>query len=147
MNSGNYLIAAVANRWIAKLTYIYPTDPMPLDSSNMKTFAAAERIRRYLSDGVDEEVPPTSDLPPYCFEDGWPRTRHIELKEYSLEDYGRCDWSEPVHVEPQVPFEVEPATTYNFSGFTHMVVAQSPSYTPETADPLLDIIEKYFAAA
>jgi len=146
VNSGNYLIAAVASRWIAKLTYIYPTDPTPPDSDRIKAFAAAEKMQRYLSAGDDEEVPPTKDLPPYCFRD-WPMTRYIELKMYSLADYERCDWSNPVHVEPQVPFEVESAAAFKFSEFTQMVVAQSPSYTPETVDPLLDIIEGYYTAA
>ena len=112
----------------------------------MRAFAATEEIRRYLSDGTNEEVPPTGDLPPYCFKDR-PTTGYIELKEHSLEHYERCDWSAPVHVEPKVPFEAKSAATFNFSGFTHMVGAQSPSYTPETADPLLGTIERYFAAA
>lgn len=143
LNSGNYLVAAVANRWVYELKYVYPTDPLPPDPAK----ARIERIQKLLTRGDGNETAP-SDLPTYCFKDWSAKTRIIELREYSKVGYSRVDSStQPVHVEPEVPFDWVEADKFEFSGFTHMVVAQSPAYTPSTADPLLKIIEEYFTPA
>lgn len=146
VNSGNYLTAAVANRWIAKLTYVYPTDPTPIDSAKREEHAAIEKLRQFLSNGSEGESYPR-DLPPYCFKDGDPTTRTIRLEAYSEQDYRLGEWSKPIAVEPEVPFDWVKAEQFEFSEFTHIVVAQSPSYTPHTADPLLEVIGEYFTPA
>lgn len=147
MNSGNYLVAATANRWIRKLTYVYPTDPTPRDPEQMRKLQAMERIQRLLSDGDEDERFP-NDLAPFCFKDWNPTTQTIQLREYSSSDYHLVDRSTtPIHVEPEVPFEWKKAEEFTFSGFTHMVIAQSPAYTPETTDRLLEVIQEYFTPA
>ncbi len=40
-------------------------------------------------------------------------------------------------LEPAVPFEVSQASGFEFSGFTHMVIAESPQYGPQSARQLI----------
>jgi hypothetical protein len=42
--------------------------------------------------------------------------------------------------------EIAGLTDFAANGFTHLVIAQSPAYTPHTADFLLDIIGEYFVS-
>lgn len=147
VNSGNYLVAAIANRWINSLSYIYPTDPNPPDRTKTGAFERMEKIRRLLNDEYEDEWFP-SDLPAYCFQNGDPTTRSIELKEYPKSGYSRVDCrTRPMHVEPKVRFDWLEGSKFEFSGFTHLVVAQSPDYTPETADSLLKTVNEYFVPA
>lgn len=141
VNSGNYLVAAVANRWIATLTYVYPVNPNPRDLCTSEGLNALQEIQEFLSDGFNDEILPVRDLPGYCFRDQKPNTKVIELKEFSSKDWDR---SVPVHIEPSVPFDWVSSEEFKYSRFTHMVVAQSPAYTPETADSLLEVICEYF---
>jgi hypothetical protein len=121
LNSGNYLLGAIANRWINRLAYVYPTNP----------------ISR-------EDCPPTGDLPPQCFfEDDW-RSKKIQLRKYDRQARMQAK-PVPKSAEPCVPFEVIPDSSFNFEQFTHMVVAQSPKYTPKRADRLLRVIADYFS--
>ena len=146
-NSGNYLVAAVANRWIRSLTYVYPTEPKPPDPEEIRKSQAMENLRQFLSDDNEDERYP-NDLAPFCFKDWNPRTRTIQLREYSRSHYSLVDRNTaPVHVEPEVPFDWKKAEEFTFSDFTHFVVAQSPAYTPAAADPLLEVIREYFTPA
>lgn len=145
VNSGNYLVAAIANRWINKLTYVYPADPTPCPPATIQAFARMEKLRRLRND-EDEWFP--TDLPPYWFKSGDPNTRRIELKEYSTNGYSRVGLStRPIHVEPEIPFDWVEGDKFQSSGFTHMVLAQSPSYTPQSADHLIQVISEYFTPA
>ena len=83
------------------------------------------------------------------FRDGDWRTGMLELRHCSGETLERWIGSsnalEPViHIEPAVPFDFTPVPKFRFTGFTHMVVAHSPQYTPPSADKLLPIIREYF---
>jgi hypothetical protein len=125
LNSSNYLAFVIANRWIDSLTYVYPTGPS----------TAAGRAGGICPD----------DLPWVHFKGNDSKTGLIELKQYRRGDpmaYG-VPRPTPLHVEPLVPFNCIAASEFRFCGFTHVVVAQSPRYTPLAADELLEIIREY----
>jgi hypothetical protein len=75
----------------------------------------------------------------------------LELKHFARETLNR--WCvgrklEPViRLEPPVPFAFTSVRNFKFSGFTHMVVAQSPRFVPPAADKLLPIIRGYFVTS
>jgi hypothetical protein len=122
LHSGNYLFGAIAYRWLSKLTYVYPTDPASQDES-----------------------PPPSDLPDSLFLGRNPSSGKIQLKGSRAlsglaPNAGTSD-------EPCVRFERIADRRFEFSGFTHMVVAHSRKYTPEPADHLLPVIREYFLQA
>jgi hypothetical protein len=145
LNSGNYLLGAVANGWIAHLTYVYPSDPFPptpaLPGERMTTAQLLELNREEL--GIDDQLPPVSDLPAWIFRgDRW-QTKTIELKNYACGDHRRYNQA-PVSTEPPVPIEFVDGKVFYFSGFTHLFLARSPEYTTPRADDLLPIIRTYF---
>lgn len=126
LNSGNYLAFAIANRWIHSLTYVFPTRPP----------SASELAEKKCPD----------DLPAMHFRDGDWKAGLIELKQYSRNKVRAVTTGPtptPLHVEPPVPFTCTAASEFQFSGFTHMVIARSPGYTPRAADKLLKIIREY----
>ena len=138
ITSANYLAAVIANRWISRLTYVYPVDPLPETSENTELI----RMRRLLTQfNEDPEPDLPRDLPPWCFQ-GDDRT-HIQLAHRRAKDFLKPECP-PVHLEPPVPFECRKSTEFEFSGFTHMVLAQSPKYIPESSDPLMSVIREYF---
>jgi hypothetical protein len=149
INSGNYLVGAIANRWISRLTWVHPTDrnmpPLEGRGELAGLTQAYERICRLLE--PDEEPGPhrgwISDLPHWCFCDDDRDKGLIELKERKPVHHGERN-AAPIHVEPPVPFGLSVESDFEFSGFTHMVVAQSPQYTPPPADLLLPVIREYF---
>jgi hypothetical protein len=122
LNSGNYLLGALANRWLASLLYVHPTDP----TSPQKPF-------------------PPGDLPPQVFLNSDWRSKQIQLRGYKKGD-SLLAHPAPVVVEPCVSFDLIADRDWEFSGFTHMVVAQSPQYTPQAADLLLPVIREYFTS-
>ncbi|SRR6266567_1123100 len=130
LSSSNYLAFAIANRWIHSLSYVFPTGPS----------SASGRAGKSCPD----------DLPPMHFRDGDPKTGLIELKQYRTRDIMAVTTGSratPLDVEPCVPFNCTAATEFQFSGFTHFVLAQSPRYTPPAADKLLEIIREYLSPA
>ena len=150
LNSGNYLVFAIANRWIGHLTYVYPTEPILPDGrhSDAPGTLQLENLRRELINMTEDDYlpPPVGDLPPWCFPNGDWKTGVIRLVHRTRKDFLNPD-STPIHTEPSIPFEVQPYTEFEFSGFTHVLVAQSPQYTPVRADQLLPIIREYFEPA
>jgi hypothetical protein len=145
LNSGNYLMGAIANRWIERLTYVFPTNRTLPDEAYSKAAAHAEQYAKILAlcNAGAAQQPPVGDLPAWCFRDGDWETGLIELKRIKPEDFLKYDPA-PVHVEPAVPFNLTPESEANFFGFTHIVVAQSPQYTPPLADSLLCVIREYY---
>lgn len=124
LNSGSYLAFALANRWIRSLTYVYVSDaPM------------------------HEGFP--SDIHTIFFrEENW-KHGPIELPHYSKEQIDRIltvlsQNPEPLSREPAVPNTYIAGTQFERRGFTHMILAQSPGYTPASADALIPIIQQYF---
>jgi len=135
VNSADYLIAAVANRWISRLTYVYPDIPA---SYKQHKQPATREIRTFLTrtTDCDDASERPGDLPPWCFQNG-------DYKHIQLAHRRNVDDAQPVHLEAAVPFDWKKNTQFEFSGFTHMVVAQSPKYIPESSDHLLSVICEY----
>lgn len=113
LNSGNYLTFAIAKGWIRKLTYVYPTAPRTDMVEN--------------NESVYSDCP--NDLLRIHFRNGDPATGVVELKHYNRKDAelaARGRTIPAIHVEPPVPFECVAASGFEFTGFTHMILAQSP---------------------
>jgi hypothetical protein len=154
LNSGNYLAFAIGNRWIGNLTYVFPyrKPPETRERVSLRVFEG-EKFSRTVSLGgtVSEDEPRPTDLMPLLFRNRNARTGLIELGRYSPETVHTLSHyivaPEPIHVEPAVPFNYTPAHRFRFEGFTHMTVAQSPQYTPPSADQLLPIFREYFVEA
>lgn len=134
LNSGNYLLGAIANRWISRLTYVYPAD---------------REIDAQLPPGRrrgNNQGPSVSDIPPWIFKnDDW-KTETIQLKHDAVTDRGGPG-EELAHTEPPVPFTWLEDREFNASAVTHLFLAYSPEYTPVEADELLPIIREYFYRA
>lgn len=153
MNEGNYLVFAVANRWISELTFVAAVEPQHIAA------AAAENLREFskligAADSVlepDENRSPAKDLMTVHFQNCDTASGFLELKRYatradaSTAAGGRRCEELVIAREPQVPFTVTAGPDFNSTGFTHIVVAQSPRYTPESADRLLTVIGEYGA--
>jgi hypothetical protein len=144
LNSGNYLLGAIANRWISQLTYVYPTDRIEaaqIQPGSLPRFEDGLRdLGRLLSANRE---PPVNDLPAWIFRNNDWKTELIELKHCRSGSHrGFCEL--PVHTEPPVPFKCVVAEEFNSDSFTHVFVAHSPEYTPVEADRLLPIIREYF---
>ncbi|HEV2198783.1 MAG TPA: UPF0489 family protein [Bryobacteraceae bacterium] len=140
LNSGNYLLGAIANGWISQLTYVYPADRIesePGAPGGLPRFEDDIREARLLRTGQE---PPVSDLPAWIFQNGDWRTGLIELKHRP----GSQDDNPPVHTEAPVPFKLVEQRKFSFSGVTHMFLAHSPPYTPVEADKLLPVVREYF---
>jgi hypothetical protein len=143
MNAGNYLMFAVANLWVSQITHVFPvTSPW---SENWNSPSSGRIPPR------DYSGHKPNDLFPIHFRNGNVDSGIIELRHCSRETLDNCagrQLVEPViHLEPPVPFSLRPVPDFVGSGFTHMVIAQSPKYTPESADKLLSVIRDYFVAA
>ncbi len=140
LNAGNYLMFAVANRWVDRLTYVFPAR-IPW-SANWKS-GLSEQIQ---PDPYTDGAP--GDLMVMHFRDGDWRTGMLQLRHCTRETLNRCmgrQELEPViHLEPPVPFGFTPVRDFHSTGFTHMVVAQSPRFAPPAADKLLPILRRYF---
>jgi hypothetical protein len=137
LNSGNYLLGAIANRWISRLTYVYPVDRSEAEPVEHGSLPRFEDMREMAGLLQTDRGLPVNDVPAWIFRcDDW-RTQIIELK-HRLED------GEPVSSEPLVPFEWKEEREFSLDGVTHMFLAQSPEHTPVEADELLPIIREYF---
>jgi hypothetical protein len=115
MNEGNYLMFAVANRWINSLTYVFPwRRPW---SCNWKS-------------GFDETVQPDGgdgapgDLMVMHFRNGDWKTKLIELRHCTrdaLKAYLHRGVLEPViNTEPPVPFDFTPVPDFGSTKITHL---------------------------
>jgi hypothetical protein len=153
VNSGNYLLFAIANRWIQRLTYVYPIDPgVCPPQPTCSVLRPIEEIVEELGDVLEgSDLPPVSDLPPECFRNQDWKTMLVELNHYSPRQYKDIALLKkrplPVHREPAVPMRCVAADGFELNGFTHMVVARSPQYTTKSADSLLPVFREYFEPA
>jgi hypothetical protein len=157
LNSGNYLAFAIGSRWISRLTYVFPPSRLgprmgPLRSSGIVPLGAVVDGLDHAPIGHDDEQEERPvDLMTMHFRNGDSRTQLIELRHFSPQDVRGILWEtnppSPIHVEPAVPFEHILAPKFEFRGFTHMIVAQSPHFTPPSADQLLPEFREYFIPA
>lgn len=127
---GDYLLFAIAFRWISKLTYCanpngdcndYLWFTMKDLDDNPYIWDHAEKIIQLISNQKD-------DLP------NWDDPKKIKQKYLS-----ECI------KEPEVPFEIIhtiDGVRYN-GDFDFAVMAQSPNYTPESTDFIMDIFREY----
>jgi hypothetical protein len=140
MNEGNYLMFAIANRWVNRLTYVFP----------LRTPWSANWSSGF-GDSIEEDE--TSDGAPgdlmvmHFRNDDW-KTRIIELRHCTRETLkaclGRGELGPVIRPEPPVEFDFTSVRQFAFTEFTHMVVAKSPTFAPPVADALLPIIREYF---
>ncbi len=122
LNFGSYLAFALANRWIRSLNYVYGPDTPLLDGF-------------------------PSDIHTIFFRDEDWKNNPIELPHYSEAQMNAilmCQKQDPLDREPPIPNCYVAGTEFQRSGFTHMILARSPGYTPSTADSLIPIIQQYF---
>jgi hypothetical protein len=73
----------------------------------------------------------------------------IELPHYSEEQMERIlmaarEVQEPLYREPAVPNTYVAWKDFQAQNVSHMILAQSPGYTPTSADALIPVIEQYF---
>jgi hypothetical protein len=129
LTSGNYLTFLIANRWVKKLTYVFPRD------------SAASR-------GVGTQDEP-GDLLTELFLNLDSRSGIIALPHFSREEveeaFYRTPRSKPLSVEPPVEFSSVTKSEYRAANpFTHVILAQSPSFVPLSALALLPVLRRYF---
>jgi len=117
LGPGNYLLFAVACRWIRTLTYVYHPG---------RYTDLPERIVYRNAQGEGWIA-----LPYYG-----PIAPELLCQHHKLQ---------PLAVEPPVPYREVPGTTYiNTEGpFDFLYVARSPAYTPTEADRLLEVFREY----
>jgi hypothetical protein len=140
INSGNYLLAVIANRLIRQLTYVYPTDPAP--PYKRKGNPQLVEIGNLLSGNVESEFENRvqRETARCCFQNH--DFSKIQLAHRSIESFRQN--GAIMSLEPHVRFEMISDSDFKFSGFTHMVVAESPQYAPKSANGLLRVIQDYF---
>jgi hypothetical protein len=146
LNSGNYLLGVIANRWISQLTYVYPSGRIEAEPARPRSLSQIEDNLRELGNFLRAgQGPPVSDLPAWIFKSGDWRTEMIELKHSDRIRHRRSYGDDrPVHSEPPVPFKWIEDREFSLGGATHMFLAHSPEYTPVEADELLPVIRECF---
>lgn len=114
VNEGCYLLYALAFGKMSKLTYVHPNEGV---------------------DDVPEQIMKGFDL----------ASGEIELRLYDLGEYDPIDEDSPVlAVEPAVPFDMVRESDFKaLAPFDYIFLAQSPAYTPESADPLIEVVRDY----
>lgn len=124
---GNYLVFAIACRWISRLTYVY----------HHKNRAQAGTV------GL-------RDIPEWAMKDRNLLSGVIQLKKLRPEDIRRSaiDRSscEVLALEPQVPLQTVMWREYEArQPFDLLCVARSPHYTPAALDALVPVVEQYIS--
>ncbi len=127
---GDYLLWAIAYRWISKITYCgNPSDtPNDYDLSTLKNFTEKYIWNKPVENTI-QLLYNVNDLPHPEFDDN-----------DKISDYiNQCI------KEPEVPLLIIPTIEdVSFDGnFDYAVMAQSPNYTPASADFILDIFREY----
>lgn len=122
ITSGNFLLFAIAFRWISKLTYIY--NP--------------------LEDGMD--------YVPYCLKNGSDRSTTIQLpynsthSPFDLNDpYKNRTYYSTSVFEPEVPFirKCKIEDIHYTENFDFITFSKSPNFTPASSDFIIDTIKDY----
>lgn len=127
----DYLLFAIAYRWINRLTYCgNPAEtPNDYDVHTMKDFEEEAIFDKPVDNTIQLLFNPTMDCP----------------HRYSSEPDEIRAYIEASKKEPEIPFRIIPTIEdVNFDGgFDYVVFAQSPNYTPKSADFILDVIKEY----
>lgn len=118
----NFISFAVACRWIERITYVHHLGP------------------RYNKMGIP-------DISPCLFRDNDPRSGVIQLKKLPRgchNDGQRLTEFTPLELEPEIPLQLVDRRSFSTdASFAFVFAAQSPNYTPATADPILDTIRQF----
>lgn len=130
---GDYLLFAVAFRWISKIVYCgNPGNPAkkPDDYPHniMKNFESEPVGSEPVMNTIQLLYNPTDDIP--CYDD---RDR---IKKYIANS----------KKEPEIPLLIIPTiedVKYKGDDFDFVLMAQSPNYTPASADYIIDIFKEY----
>ncbi len=127
---GDYLLFAIAFRWISKLTYCSNPHSECGDFLwfTMKDFYEPNYIGDYFQNKIQLLYNPTHDVPIFSVD----REGYQEFLDTSIR-------------EPEVPFDIiHSIDKVDFSGdFDFISLAQSPNYTPKSADFILDVFKDY----
>lgn len=127
---GDYLLFAIAYRWISKLTYCanIKGDTADYDFIILKDFNNDFVFREPVDKIIQLLYNPDMKIPYYD-------TSKAEKEEY-------INFSQK---EPEVPFQTIPTVRdVNFVGdFDYVSMAQSPNYTPASADFIMEIFKEY----
>lgn len=130
---GDYLLFCIAYRWISKLTYC-------ANPNGTKNDYIYNTLKNY-----DEK--PIWDIPventiQLAYNDGMKRP------DYNATEAEKKYYFSTAIKEPEVPFIIIPTIEdVKFLGdFDYIVLAQSPNYTPQSADYILDVLKDYIEA-
>ena len=119
VKSGNFLLYALALRWISKLTYVHHTTYQPHTTD----------VPNYLSDAGGDR-PPEFALPVFAW-DYVTAGKHLSRKQV-------------IEIEPPAKFELAAPSTFTDNGrFEFVFAAQSPCYSPKSADSLLAVLAEH----
>lgn len=126
----DYLLFAVAYRWISKLTYCgNPAGPpFDYDVTTLKDFHEEFFYDKPADNVIQLLFNPTMECP-NSFDEDFKIWAYIDASQK----------------EPEVPFRIIPtveAVKYN-GDFDFIVFAQSPNYTPRSADYIIEVIRDY----
>lgn len=126
----DYLLYAIAYRWISKLTYCgNPAGPpYDYDVTTLKDFKEEFFFDRPADNVIQLLFNPTMDCP-NSFDEEFKIWAYIEAS----------------RKEPEIPFRIIPTVEdVSYSGdFDFIVFAQSPTYTPRSADYIINVIKDY----
>jgi len=117
LNSGSFLAYAIAVRWISKLTFVHHTD-----------------------------FPDNNDYNGICFKDFDPKSGFVQLKNKQRQQITGYDYMkhEPTILEPEIPYvEISVDKFQSNDTLEVATICQSPGFTPESADFLLDVFGEY----
>lgn len=127
---GDYLLFAIAFRWIKKLTYCANPkgDKNDYVLDTLKDFEEKYIWDKPVENKIQLVCNPNMDFPSYDASE--------EMKQEYLNNGVK---------EPEVPFWIIPSIEdVKYDGdFEFVVMAQSPNYTPESADFIMDILREY----
>jgi len=140
LNCGNFLLYAVANRWISQIDFVTTSswhDDFPRDAFSDQSFSEINRRSEY---GCLSQEALSLDL---------------ELMSLTKEDVDDMIHGHPLSTdqrrrkcgEPIVPFRLhlypEVPEWFSNANWDRLYVAKSPSYFPACADNLFDIVRSY----
>jgi hypothetical protein len=119
----NYLVFAVGCRWLTALDYIYNR---PDDRNGHGPGDINRMVMKDFNDNADQ-------------------IQLAALTQQQMKDFAFVRDTEPVRLEPPIPFRALPWAQYTaHASFDLICLARSPEYTPDTCDPLFDEICERF---
>lgn len=132
---GDYLLWAVAYRWIKKITYC--------GNASVLQYRKPSDYYWYTLKDFQENLiwnRPVENIIQLAY-----NVKHLDMPYYDDSPEEKALYLDSCIREPQVPLLVIPTVEdVNFSGaFDYIVFAQSPNYTPASADFMLDIFREY----